>query len=81
MHGALAYTGMCRPPWNTYYFNSLVVSTIHGQKKLWIGVSKLLLRQIYLLNVQSFASKITLLSLIHTRFLFSFPIKLLIRLG
>ena len=34
-----------------------------------------------LVNVQQFAPKITLLSRIHVRFLFSFSIKLLIRLG
>ena len=46
----VACTGMYWPRWNADYFNSLVVSTIHSQKKLRVG------------------------------FLFSFSIKLLIRL-
>jgi len=47
MYGALpyaAYTGMCFPRWTyTYYFNSLVVSTIHSHKKLWVGLSQIYL--------------------------------------
>ena len=36
----VAYRGMCRPRWNTYYFNSLIMSTIHSHKKFWVGLSK-----------------------------------------
>jgi len=88
MHRALpcmACTGRFHPRWNIYYFNSLVVSTIHSHKKLWVGLSKFRFfanndnftysRMHELVNVQYFDPKITLSLLIHTHFLFSFSIK------
>jgi len=68
------------------YFNSLIVSTTRSHKKLWVGLSEwseILLhsRLCELVNIQSFALKITLLSLTHTRFLLNLSIKPLIRLG
>jgi len=38
--GLDVYTGMYRNRCNTYYFNSLMVSTIDSRTKLWVGLSK-----------------------------------------
>ena len=74
----VVYTGMCCPQLNIYYFNILIVSTIHSHKEHWVSLSKwfCLCISIILFINKSLAPTISLLSLIHTRFILNFPVKL-----